>query len=383
MFRLITCAIFSALLLPVAALSQGLPEQIATPYVAYEQAMGSGDRDAALTHALAAWEAAEALDYPASTTSILADNYAQLALQAGEYEAAMRSFRRTAELLEEDGADTFTLAQTWMLAAHSALAHEDRREAIRCADTAGDLIRTAENIPPELLADVLFTSRAIEAVSHWGEGNMRRAFGRANDAIRAAGDMDFTSSAYYPILTFVKGASHAVLNDDEDAAYWLTLAYHYMPQERDALYWWSSYARGELDQDDREDLLERLAATDLPEIEDTDWPETEEERAAREATNALISQDGFVEAQVIDRRYPRYPERAANFGFEGVAVVRFTIDETGRVVDPELVMSVPVGDFGEAGMSVMDQWEYEPATLNGEPVARPNKIVQFDFAFAN
>lgn len=381
MIRKFACAVVFLVLLPLQAVAQGLPEDIATPYQAYQEALAGGDLVEARTQARAAWDAAEALQFDAGTTSILADNYAQLALRTGEFAEAMTSFRRTAELLEADNSDAFTLAQTWMLAAHSALSAGEYREARQFADTAGDMAESAGELPEVQRADLLFNSRAIQAVSHRSDGNMRPAFGRANEAIEVAGAQDFTNSPYYGLVTFVLGATHSVFRDSEEAAYWLTIAYHYLPQEQDALFWWSQYARNQLDDDERLNLLGRLAEVTLPEIAETQEATEREEAAARR--EALLAQEGFVDATPSRRREPSYPRNAAAAGFEGIAVIQFTVAADGSAEDVEVLMSVPVRDFGEAGESAVSRWRYEPATQGGEAVDRPGMITEFRFVLAD
>ena len=210
---------------------------------------------------------------------------------------------------------------------------------------------------------------------------MRPAFGRANEAIEVAGAQDFTTSPYYGLVTFVLGATHSVFRDAEEAAYWLTIAYHHLPQERDSLFWWSQYSRDQLDDSERLDLLARLSTVELPEIAETEQASEREAAAARR--EALLAQDGFSDAMASRRNQPSYPRNAEAAGFEGIAVIQFTVTADGRTDDVEVLMSVPVRDFGEVGESAVGRWRYEPATMDGEAVDRPGMIAEFRFILAD
>ncbi len=363
------------------AQSQGLPSEIADPYRSYTQAIEAGDMESAREHARQAWQAAERLSYNQETTLVLADNYAQLALRSQEFDEAVRAFKRTSELLAATESDTFTLAQTWMLAAHAALSGGDYRDARRSADIAGDMAQNSDDLDDAQRADLVFTSRAIQAVGHWSDGNMRPAFARAREAMDAGGDTDFSGSPYYGLTTFVLGATHSVLRDSEEAAYWLTVAYHHMPAEQDALYWWSRYSRDQLTEREREALLDRLSTTTLPSVPETDATTARQE--AWERRRQLLEQDGFTDAEPLRRNEPQYPSNAAAAGIEGIAVIEFTVNEDGEVEDEQVVMSVPVRDFGEVGERAVRRWRYQPASLKGEPVERPGVTVEFRFTLSD
>lgn len=63
---------------------------------------------------------------------------------------------------------------------------------------------------------------------------------------------------------------------------------------------------------------------------------------------------------------PYYPEAAA--GERGWAIVQFTVTETGRTTNPEIVESSnPV--FDEPALWAAKQFRYAPRILDGSPVA--------------
>jgi protein TonB len=51
---------------------------------------------------------------------------------------------------------------------------------------------------------------------------------------------------------------------------------------------------------------------------------------------------------------------------EGTVVIEALVDEQGRVADARVVKSIPLLD--PSALDAAKQWEFKPATLNGEPV---------------
>ena len=65
---------------------------------------------------------------------------------------------------------------------------------------------------------------------------------------------------------------------------------------------------------------------------------------------------------------PVYPVAARMEGIEGWVVVRFVVDENGRVTDVQVVKSKPKGIFESAVVKCVSQWRFKPATLEGVKV---------------
>ncbi len=74
---------------------------------------------------------------------------------------------------------------------------------------------------------------------------------------------------------------------------------------------------------------------------------------------------------------PDYPENLRNQGITGNAVIKFTINKQGSVVDPEVVSATHEA-FGAASMDAIRQWQFLPARKNGKIVS---KQVQLPFNF--
>lgn len=64
---------------------------------------------------------------------------------------------------------------------------------------------------------------------------------------------------------------------------------------------------------------------------------------------------------------PVYPPDAQAKGLRGIVILDVTIDKTGKVVNVELIRSIPGLD--EAALEAVRQWEYEPVKVGGKPVA--------------
>ncbi len=74
---------------------------------------------------------------------------------------------------------------------------------------------------------------------------------------------------------------------------------------------------------------------------------------------------------------PVYPALDVKKPVEGTAVVNFTVNKEGRIVDA-VVKSADDPAFGKAVLAVLPQWEFNPATKDGQPI---NKKVGIPFEF--
>lgn len=108
-----------------------------------------------------------------------------------------------------------------------------------------------------------------------------------------------------------------------------------------------------------------------PEI---DLPETDiifdiPEGPPPEEPDGPIQVGGDVAAptRVYDPR-PQYTEIARKARIQGIVIVQATIDKQGNVVDAKVLKGLPMGLDQEA-LNAVRKWKFEPATLNGKPVA--------------
>lgn len=83
--------------------------------------------------------------------------------------------------------------------------------------------------------------------------------------------------------------------------------------------------------------------------------------------------------QPLVRIPPEYPERAAQRGVEGYAVVCFDVDADGKPFNVEVCGEDPPGYFGRAAVRAVERWKYKPKIENGQPV--PRRGLQINLSF--
>lgn len=76
---------------------------------------------------------------------------------------------------------------------------------------------------------------------------------------------------------------------------------------------------------------------------------------------------------------PDYPEKERKAGDKGHAVLHVIVDDRGSVLLPTVDAS-PNPEFAKAAIDAVKKWTFEPARLNGQPVAVLIRIeMQFGF----
>ncbi|WP_162473635.1 TonB family protein [Serratia microhaemolytica] len=80
-------------------------------------------------------------------------------------------------------------------------------------------------------------------------------------------------------------------------------------------------------------------------------------RAAQPAPHAL-------QPKLLKLVKPEYPSRAAALGIEGEVIVRYNIDQHGRVTDVHIVSARPERLFERAVIDAMRYWRYEARAVN-------------------
>ena len=90
--------------------------------------------------------------------------------------------------------------------------------------------------------------------------------------------------------------------------------------------------------------------------------------AVVEETGPLRVGGEVTAPRAIDTPRPTYPELARRIRKTGIVVLEALIDEQGRVREVT-VLKDPGFGLGEAAVQAVEKWRYEPATLQGEPVA--------------
>jgi TonB family protein len=88
----------------------------------------------------------------------------------------------------------------------------------------------------------------------------------------------------------------------------------------------------------------------------------------------------IVMAKVVKRVTPAMPYGISRKA-KGYVIVKYIINETGRVSDVEVLESTPEGTFDEVAVAAVRKWTYEPRKENGVAVASQGKArLVFDAA---
>jgi TonB family protein len=83
--------------------------------------------------------------------------------------------------------------------------------------------------------------------------------------------------------------------------------------------------------------------------------------------------------QLVSGTGPVYPPEARAEGVEGFAVVRYDVDEAGRVVNARVVDSSPQGVFDQSALRAVTSWKFRPAERAGEPQSVNGLESRLDF----
>lgn len=84
-------------------------------------------------------------------------------------------------------------------------------------------------------------------------------------------------------------------------------------------------------------------------------------------------------AMPIAQIQPVYPTRAQERGIEGYVIVQFDVNETGSVINPDVLVSVPEGVFDRAALRAIERWRYQPKVENGKAMKMYGLQTKFNF----
>ena len=373
MKRFFIAACAAGAVLTGGAQAQDLPQSVVQPYLAYQRALESGDMNAALAAARQAYEAGEAENVSRETMGLLAENYATVASEAGQYELARDTWRESARIGDRERVEPIERAWRWHNAARNALLAEDTGDARRCSRAAAQLLYDAGPLAGD---DRTFAAEAyiFAARMSMRVGNAR---GMRDPAVAALEILQATGAQpdiTYAYLHYMAGLSHMIWGENREAAYHLSMA-EYMSADIEAMSDINlaskaleliAWARNDANDGSARELLDAdpiYQAYYADDEEDADPP-------------------GFVDAEPLDRADVEYPYEALRRGYEGVVVVSFSVDEAGDVVDPRIVTAIPPDYFEDAVLDVIREWTYTPATQDGVPVRRDGVSVGFSFHLA-
>ena len=74
-----------------------------------------------------------------------------------------------------------------------------------------------------------------------------------------------------------------------------------------------------------------------------------------------------VQCHLIGAGPLRYPPKAKRYKYVGQVIVKFGLDQQGKVTDPYVVASEPPGVFERAALKHVKSYKYKPPLLAGEP----------------
>ena len=86
------------------------------------------------------------------------------------------------------------------------------------------------------------------------------------------------------------------------------------------------------------------------------------------AGRALFVKGEIQHPRKITAVSPKYTEEARKEGLQGLVILQATITDEGLVEEIEVVEGLPLG-LTEQAVEALRQWTFEPATLDGKPVA--------------
>jgi TonB family protein len=88
---------------------------------------------------------------------------------------------------------------------------------------------------------------------------------------------------------------------------------------------------------------------------------------------------GVAQLLLLSKVNPEYPADAKAQGIQGLVLLKVNIDETGHVVQVELINGDPA--LAQAAIDAVKQWAYHPYLLNGTPIAVETQVkVNFTLA---
>lgn len=82
---------------------------------------------------------------------------------------------------------------------------------------------------------------------------------------------------------------------------------------------------------------------------------------------------GLVPPKLVKQVAPQYSKEGLEIGVQGISLYEIVIDEQGLPTNPRLLSPLGYG-LDERAREAVEQWRFEPARLNGEPVSVYGRI---------
>ncbi|WP_300529977.1 energy transducer TonB [Maricaulis sp.] len=366
-----------------AGAQDALPPNVAELYRVYVAAEQGGDAEAALAAARAVYGAARQADLDSFTRASLAENVGFYAQQLGENQMAYEHWRASAELSRESEEEGMIAGWRWHNAALSVMRAGDLEEAARCSNRAIDEFGDVDGLlaaNPVLYADANY----LNAELRFQRGSLRDLRRPARAAVEGFEAQQVEANFAVARAYYFVGLSELVRREHEEAAYYMRLsadAFELInPQSANAIHTFGLSRlvaeladSGRSNDPTRDRVMERLAshrfhmaASNGDEVFPSSLPEG--------ATPPQLPRENWV--------HPTYPIRAADRGAEGVVILRFGITPEGETENVEVAFAMPEGYFERVSIRAAEETRYEPAMLDGEPIATPSYTMQYRFVLA-
>lgn len=82
----------------------------------------------------------------------------------------------------------------------------------------------------------------------------------------------------------------------------------------------------------------------------------------------IVIDDKTTEPRVVTKVAPEYTEMARKARVQGMVIVQAVIGQDGRISGTKILKGLPMG-LDQQAVAAIKQWEFEPATRDGQPVA--------------
>ena len=88
--------------------------------------------------------------------------------------------------------------------------------------------------------------------------------------------------------------------------------------------------------------------------------------AQQQTQNQASTPTALAEAEVVERRAPRYPRRAVELGMQGMVVLHVLIDSGGALRDVKVAESSGFGLLDKAALAAVSRWRFAPGPMQGQ-----------------
>lgn len=96
------------------------------------------------------------------------------------------------------------------------------------------------------------------------------------------------------------------------------------------------------------------------------WDQEASPITSASPVSPVATADDYRPAQLMTGKRPQYPARAARNRIEGTVVVRFEVDEEGKVKKARI--SRGIVELNDAALDAVRAWKFKPAVKAGRPV---------------